>query len=69
MGNPKITINDGEGNEYSFPLLPADFSTGSRGFKINGKITLKNKSGELKPHTFNLNLVEIGSKLSKEKKD
>jgi len=59
--NPKITINDGE-NEYSFPLMSKKFSTGSVGYSSNGKITIKNESGELKSHTFNINLVEIGSK-------
>jgi hypothetical protein len=65
--NPKLIIDDGDGNKFESPLLPKDFSTGSTGYFLSGRVALKNKEGELVMHTITCNIVEVGSKEKKSK--
>jgi hypothetical protein len=70
VSGPEITIKDGMGKEYTFPLLAKDFKSGSYGYFISGSVLLKAKNSEDQVmHTFTLNIVEKGSKPKEGKKD
>ena len=64
MANVKMTIDDGT-NVQNFILLRKEFSTGSVGYGVAGRVALPDAEGTLVDHTFTLNIVEVGSKKKK----